>query len=187
LFASIGDIARFVCEHWRYDKDKFPVALASSILFLLLLFVGARMNEFAKIEIDNFMHICFLSPFVMSQTDTCGQNPEDQKGLGLRLVLHIILNGIGKQQGCLKVHLRQDQSHQNQAIGHFTDGKQVGGNAQLGDTDRSGTNLGGAVDAEGDGETIQAHSAVALNRFEIIDNGNAQSGDGVKNGTDDIV
>lgn len=115
------------------------------------------------------------------------QDTKDEERLRRGLVLDIVLNGIRQQQSRLEVHLRQDQTQQNGGIRRFTDAIEVGGDAQLGDRDRSRTDPLGRVDAKGDGKGLQAKRAVSFDRLEVIDNGDSETSNGVEDGAVGMV
>jgi hypothetical protein len=118
---------------------------------------------------------------MVSEAQTRDQNTKDQKGLRGCLILDIIINRIRKEKGRLKVDLGQDEPQQDQGVGGFSKGVQVGSNPQLGESDRSGTNPLRTIDTKGDGQGVESHGAISFDGLEIVDNGNAQTSDRVEN------
>mmetsp|Transcript_24319 Transcript_24319/g.75058 ORF Transcript_24319/g.75058 Transcript_24319/m.75058 type:complete len:215 (-) Transcript_24319:615-1259(-) len=113
------------------------------------------------------------------------EEAEDEEGLGGGLVLDVELDGVLEEVGELGGDLGEEEAEEDGGVGLLVDGVEVGGDAELGDVDHGGADVLGAVDAELDGEGLEAEGAVALDGLEVVDDGDAEPGEGVGHGQRD--
>ena len=107
----------------------------------------------------------------MAEAEGRGQDTKNEERLAARLVLDVVPDRIREEQSGLEIHLGQYQSQDDRRVRRFSDAVEVRGDAQLGERDGSRAYPLGAVDAEGDGEGVETHLAVALDGLEVVDDG----------------
>mmetsp|Transcript_12948 Transcript_12948/g.27375 ORF Transcript_12948/g.27375 Transcript_12948/m.27375 type:complete len:258 (-) Transcript_12948:511-1284(-) len=111
-----------------------------------------------------------------------GQDAENQEGLSGGLVLDVVLDRVHQEVSELRVHLGDDERKQHGAVALGADVEEVRRDEQLEGVDGThGDPLGGLY-AELHGQTLEAQRGVALDGLEVIHDGNAQPGDGVRQG-----
>ena len=96
--------------------------------------------------------------------------------------LDVVRDRIREQQRGLEVHLWEYQPQDDRRVRRFSNAVEVGGDAQLGERDGSRAYPLGPVDAEGDGEGVETHLAVALDGLEVVDDGDPEPRDGIEDG-----
>ena len=120
---------------------------------------------------------------VVAEAHRGRQNPEHEERLARRLVLDVVGHRVRDQERRLEEHLGQQQPKDDRRVRRLADGLEVGGDPELGQGDGRGAYVRGVFDAEGDGEGVEAHLAIALDGLEVVDDGDPESGDGVEDGT----
>ena len=119
----------------------------------------------------------------MSDGEAGGQQSKDQEGLGRSLVLDVVGDGVGDEELCLEEHLREDEAEEDGSIGVLMEAcVQIRGDTELGDVDGADADPLCSVDAKSHWERLEAQRSISLDRFEIIDNGDTQTSEGVEDG-----
>lgn len=114
-----------------------------------------------------------------------GEDAEYQEWLGSGLVLDVVLQGIFQQVCELCENLWDDESEEDGGVGGFADGVEVGRHGDLSRVDESCADVLGTVDAEFDGQRLQAELGVSFDGLEVVDDGDAEAGQRVERGEND--
>lgn len=117
---------------------------------------------------------------VVTPSQTGRQETKHQERLRAGLVLDVILDWVGQEELELEENLRKDEAKENVGVRVFADGAQVKGDEKLRNVNGGHGEPLGLFDAERHGKGLQAELAITLDGFEIVDNGDAQTGDGVE-------
>ena len=98
------------------------------------------------------------------------------------MVFDVVFDGIRQEKLELEKNLREDEREEHVAVPNLSDGAKVSRDEQLRGVDRTDADPLRLLHPESDGKRHEAHLAVALDRFEVVHDGNAETSDGVKHG-----